>query len=407
MTRWRSVLGNIATDLQSSVAAAREAGEGLVRDSLQVVIYRGYGTATRAFLTGRVLEDEGARSTATDSRWRNLINALKRLESDAIPNAMVRVRFAGAEQDVVSDDEGYFSAWLAPTAAMPSANLWHIAEAELMQSRYSHPRVIRGSGEIMVPPPSAEFAVISDMDDTVIQTGATNLVRMARATLFESARTRLPFPGVAAFYRALQSGAQGSALNPIFYVSSSPWNLYDLLTEFMQLQEIPAGPLMLRDWDFTLQRPKHGPHKLGAIAQIMDLYPGLPVILIGDSGQEDPEIYSEVIARYPKRILAAYIRNVTPNPERSAAIRSLAEQVVRDGSTLILADDTMAAARHAAENGWVASSSLGAIALEKSKEETGEAGTPIDEASTQPAPVASTVVIDATTVGTATNRSVP
>jgi len=405
MTNWRSVLGNITTDLQSRLAAAhREVGAVLDHDPLQVVIYRGYGTAERAFITGRVLEDEGAKSTATDSRWRNLINALKRLESDAVPNAMVRISFAGAKQDVVSDGEGYFSAWLAPTAAAKSRNLWHTVEAELLQSHRPDSEPVRGSGEILVPPSSAEFAVVSDIDDTVIQTGATDLVRMARATLFENARTRLPFPGVAAFYRALQNGAHGSALNPIFYVSSSPWNLYDLLTEFMQLQEIPLGPLMLRDWDFTLQRPRHGPHKLGAISQIMDLYPDLSVILIGDSGQEDPEIYSEVVARYPKRILATYIRNVTSNPERSAAIRSLAEEVVRAGSTLILADDTMAAARHAAENGWIASGSLAAISSEKSKEEAGKAGTPIDEPSTQPAPVAPTVVVDAAPTGDGGNR---
>ena len=396
MTRWRSVIGNIATDLQSRAAAAgRQADEVFQRDSLQVVIYRGYGTAERAFITGRVLEDEGAGSTATDSRWRNLVNAIKRLESDEVPYARVRARYAGAEQDVVSDDEGYFSAWLAPATAIAPGAHWRTAEAELIHPRHPDQDVIRGSGEILVPPASAEFAVISDLDDTVIQTGATDLVRMARATLFENARTRLPFPGVAAFYRALQNGAAGSALNPIFYVSSSPWNLYDLLTEFMHLQEIPDGPLMLRDWDLTFERPKHGPHKLGAIAQIMDLYPDLPVILIGDSGQEDPEIYAEVIARYPKRVLAAYIRNVTPMPERSEAIRTLAERVVRDGSTLILADDTMAAARHAAENGWISADSLGGISSEKSKEEVGKAGTPIDEASTTPAPVAATVVIDA------------
>lgn len=405
MTNWRSVLGNIATDLQSHVAAARrEAAEILVRDPLQIVIYRGYGTAERAFITGRALEDEGTKSTATDSRWRNLINALKRLESDEVPNARIRISYAGAEQVVVSDEEGYFSAWLDPAAPTASHDLWHLAEAELMQPRRANAEAVRGSGQILVPHSSAEFAVISDLDDTVIQTGATDLVRMARATLFENARTRLPFPGVAAFYRALQNGAHGSALNPLFYVSSSPWNLYDLLSEFMQLQEIPVGPLMLRDWDFTLARPRHGPHKLGAIAQIMDLYQDLPVILIGDSGQEDPEIYSEVVARYPKRILAVYIRNVTPNPERSAAIRSLAEEVVRAGSTLILADDSMAAARHAVENGWIASSSLGSISSEKSKEEEGKAGTPIDEPSTQPAPVAPTVVVDATPAGDGGNK---
>ena len=63
---------------------------------------------------------------------------------------------------------------------------------------------------------------------------------------------RLPFPGVAAFLRALYAGAGGGERNPLFYVSSSPWNIYDLLSEFFSLNDIPIGPvLFLRDWGLT------------------------------------------------------------------------------------------------------------------------------------------------------------
>jgi phosphatidate phosphatase APP1 len=82
----------------------------------------------------------------------------------------------------------------------------------------------------------------------VLQSSVTNFLKMARMVLLGNAHTRLPFEGVAAFYRALQRGASGGEFNPIFYVSNSPWNLYDLLEDFMDVHGVPAGPLFLRDW---------------------------------------------------------------------------------------------------------------------------------------------------------------
>ncbi len=79
----------------------------------------------------------------------------------------------------------------------------------------------------------------------------------------------------------------------------------------------------------------------------------MPFILIGDSGQRDPEIYRALLHDHPGRIPAIYIRNVSSDPERTKAIRTLAAEVTEAGSSLVLADDTLAAARHAAEHGWI------------------------------------------------------
>ena len=78
---------------------------------------------------------------------------------------------------------------------------------------------------------------------------------MAKLTLLHNAHTRLPFEGVAGFYQALQRGRDGEAYNPVFYVSNSPWNLYDLLEDFLDVHGIPRGPLLLRDWSPRRSRP--------------------------------------------------------------------------------------------------------------------------------------------------------
>src|SRR5205085_2787521 len=160
---------------------------------------------------------------------------------------------------------------------------------------------------VHVPADTARFGVVSDIDDTVIQTDATDVVRMARAVLLGNAHTRLPFPGVVDLYRALRDGPGGACDNPLFYVSSSPWNLYELLEETFALRGVPPGPLLLRDWGLSSSGlpTRHAGHKRAAIARIFETYPTLPFILVGDSGQEDPEIYASLMRDHPHRVLAA------------------------------------------------------------------------------------------------------
>ena len=120
--------------------------------------------------------------------------------------------------------------------------------------------------------------------------------------VFNNARTRLPFAGVSAFYKSLQLGRNGKRNNPFFYVSSSPWNMYDLLHDFLDINEIPQGPILLRDFGLEkdkLFRSDHMGHKYKEIENILLTYPELNFVLIGDSGQEDANIYREVVKNYP------------------------------------------------------------------------------------------------------------
>jgi phosphatidate phosphatase APP1 len=303
---------------------------------------------------------------------------IQRFESDEVPRARVLVRAPGCDTEVTADEEGYFECWLHPRPPLSTSHLWHTIELELV-----HPReggdAARAQASVLVPPPESAFGVISDLDDTVIRSDVTSTLRMMKTVFFENARTRMPFPGVAAFYRALEKGTGESPFNPIFYVSSSPWNLHDLLTEFLTVQKIPLGPLLLRDWGLTAKGvvpSGNKEYKLESIRRLLGIFPALPFILIGDSGQEDPEIYHQVVAENPDRIRAVYIRNVTPRPERLDAIRALAREVESAGSALLLCDDTLAAARHAAAQGWIAENALEEIGqVAHAEEKTNPSGT--------------------------------
>src|SRR5690606_18070557 len=119
---------------------------------------------------------------------------------------------------------------------------------------------------------------------------------------------------------------------------------------------------------------RHGSHKQAAIRRILAEYPALPFILVGDSGQEDPEIYASVVRDHPRRISAIYIRDVPLTDARTAAIRTPARGVARAGCTLLLAPDTVSAARDAASRGWIDPAALAEIAGEAREDDPEGAG---------------------------------
>ena len=92
-------------------------------------------------------------------------------------------------------------------------------------------------------------------------------------------------------------------------------------------------------------------------------------ILIGDTSQHDPEIYRQIVGEYPDRVMCIYIRDVNRDSERKASVEKLAKEVLDAGSTLVLAEDTLAAAKHAAEQGWIHEESLPDVHEEKKADE--------------------------------------
>ena len=374
MPDWLSSVAKLAAALEGGLDRAKyEVADRLLPSrGVRILPYRGFGTRDALHVSGRVLRNAPlAPAGAEDTAWANLVATYRRFESDEVPGARLRARYEGAEVEMTADSEGYFHAEIRPPKDLPLERAWHAVHVELLAPRMAEGPVT-ADAPVLVPPASASFLVVSDVDDTVVRTEATQLIRMARNLLFGNARTRLPFPGVAAFYRALSEGPGGGAANPLLYVSSSPWNLYDLLVELFEHRGIPVGPLLLRDWGLTpeeLLPTRHAGHKLVAITKVLDTYPALPVLLIGDSGQEDPEIYAQVIREHPGRVMAAYIRNVSEET-RASAVRELASTIAKDGGTLLLLDDTLGAAQHASENGWIAKSALASIAADEVADKT-------------------------------------
>lgn len=359
MSEWRKRLALIGVGAEAIIERVRRRRRHQ-GGPVQIVPYRGFGTPAEFFLSGRVLEDRGilpANEAAT--RWANLRDNWRRFGSRELSGVRVAAEFAGVRHVATTDEEGYFHLHFAPAGPLEQAP-WQIVRLELLDLPIPAEGLVRAAAEVLVPPPSARFGLISDIDDTILQTYATDLLKMAALTMFRNARTRLPFEGVASLYRAFEAGASGDARNPIFYVSSSPWNLYDFLVEFMAHNGLPAGPLFLTDYGFERDRffkQSHAEHKLGSIDQIMSTYPDLPFVLSGDSGQHDPEIYLEVARRFPGRVKAIYIRHVSDD-RRAGEVAAIAAAARAAGAEMLLVPDSATAAADAIPRGLIAADAV-------------------------------------------------
>lgn len=151
-------------------------------------------------------------------------------------------------------------------------------------------------------------SVVSDVDDTIKVTNVRDHTEVLRNTF---TRPFAAVPGLAEHYR--QWAGEGASFH---YVSGSPWQLFEPLAEFAAAETFPAGSWHLREF-----RPKSrhilelsGPpakHKRSVLVPLLKSLPGRRFILVGDSGEQDPEIYGDLARQFPEQVARILIRDVT------------------------------------------------------------------------------------------------
>lgn len=299
------------------------------RDKLQIITFQGYGTDTHFYARGRALEDEEI--DLSQKGVFNLIwNTYKRFETDEVKNTEVTISLPNGERiQGVTNKSGYYKiksdlqelrtltnseGWLHFGISFNDTNL----KREIVHQN-------RFAGEMLIPSSKARFGVISDIDDTILHTGVVSSLKwkVIFNTVFKTAERRKPLAGAAEFYQLLHQGKSGDEANPIFYVSHSPWNMYRYLELFLKRNLFPKGPILLRSFPiFGRKKPNEKPQKQKEILNILKTYPDLPIILIGDSGEYDADIYKEITELYPEQIKAIYLRSVA-HKKRMKRVKSL------------------------------------------------------------------------------------
>ena len=299
------------------------------RRPVRVQPFFGYRSRDRLVLTGRT---QRSRPPEFDQhgRWRTFRVMMSQFLASQVPGVTVTLCLTRADgenfdHETLSDDEGYFrfdipleGDWPCPEqTAWEGVRLgWNVGE--------KRESVV---GNVLVPGADASIGVISDIDDTIIETGITggwhNVVRNWKRIFAQMPQDRILVEGADVFYGAIGGGLAvpsdsqptGSYIRathrPFFYISSSPWNLFSYLVAFQQSRQLPLGALFLRNWGFnraTIGKSSHGEHKHRSISAILDHFPDLRFAFIGDDTQGDLPAFAEAVAREPDRIAAVFIR---------------------------------------------------------------------------------------------------
>ena len=299
------------------------------RRPVRVQPYFGYRSHNRLTLVGRTQRSR-APEFEQAGRWRTVRVMLSQFFASEVANVRVTLcltRADGEDFDFAthSDEDGYFrfEIDLEGDWPYPAQTAWEVVRLG-WENVDGHQSV---TGHVLVPGADAQIGVISDIDDTIIETGITggihNVVRNWKRIFAQMPHERILVKGADAFYGAIGGGLAvpseqqptGSLIpathRPFFYISSSPWNLFSYLVAFQQSRELPLGALLLRNWGFnmaTIGKKSHGEHKQRSISEILEHFPDMRFAFIGDDTQGDLPAFAEAVEREPDRIAAVFIR---------------------------------------------------------------------------------------------------
>jgi phosphatidate phosphatase APP1 len=278
--------------------------------------YLGYSTPEHWVARGRVLTRLIRPEVRPGQRrLRNFLQMLSLFVTDEVAEVTVTAPAYGVS--ALTDEEGYFTL-LVPRGASEG---WAEVAVEAEGARAVLPVQVTGQG--------ARFAVVSDIDDTVIATGAWNVWRNLWTTFTGNPTTRRVFPDAVELLARLAEGGR----NPVFFVSSSPWNLHAFLEGIFARADLVRGPLFLRDLgigEMQLVSGTHGEHKGSVIDRLMAANPELPFWLVGDTGQHDAEVYAAAALRHPGRVMRVTLRRAGREALEAPVAQLLAARIPVD-----------------------------------------------------------------------------
>ncbi|BCS18636.1 uncharacterized protein APUU_11464A [Aspergillus puulaauensis] len=196
---------------------------------------------------------------------------------------------------------------------------------------------LSGVKEIEIIEPRG-ISMISDIDDTVKHSAIANGAKEMCRNVFVRDLSELTIDGVTDWYTELAKLGVD-----IHYVSNSPWQLYPLLDRFFKMVGLPPGSFHLKQYSGMLQGifEPTAERKKGALEQILGDFPDRKFILVGDSGEADLEVYTDIVMANPGRILGVFIRDITTSERATFFEKSVKEHTPsRMRSTPELVDRT-------------------------------------------------------------------
>lgn len=286
-------------------------------------LYRGYANEQELIVMGHVFKPTSI--IDYDFQKKNLKNATSIINMFRIKtqsNADVYLENNNTKIHTKTLKDGYFK------FCVPLGQIENYGWIEYKISMKYKDKTIT-TKESYIRPHKGNLGIISDIDDTFLVSHSLNPFKKLYILLFKNINNRKIFKDVVSHYQALSSSGRfnNEEKNAFFYVSSSEWNLYRFITKFTEIHQLPKAVLLLKDiktslTDFFFTRRSNHNHKFDKIKHILEFYPNLKYVLLGDDSQDDPFLYEAICKIFPMTVKAIYIRQ-TGNHKKKAATDAL------------------------------------------------------------------------------------
>lgn len=279
-------------------------------------LYRGYANEEELIVMGHVFK----RTYDYDFQKKNLKNArsiINQFRIKTLENFDIYLKCGTQEIHTKTLDDGYFK------FCIPLETETNFGWMEYEVSIRDENETITEKGSF-IRPHKGKLGIISDIDDTFLISHTQNFFKKIYILLFKNVNDRKVFTDVVPHYQALSSAGRNNKEeeNAFFYVSSSEWNLYRFIVKFTKIHKLPRAVILLKDirrgiTDFFMSGRGNHDHKFDKIKHVLEFYPNLKYVLLGDDSQHDPILYERICKIFPVTVKAVYIRQTGKHQKKA------------------------------------------------------------------------------------------
>lgn len=272
-------------------------------------LYRGYANEQELIVMGHVFKPTTIQEYNFQKKnLKNATSVIKMFQIKTQANADVYLEHNNAKIHTKTLIDGYFK--FCVPLDQDTHYGWIDYEVSIV---YKNESIT--TRDSYIRPHKGNLGIISDIDDTFLVSHTLNPLKKLYVLLFKNVNKRKIYEDVVTHYQALSTAGRENKeeFNAFFYVSSSEWNLYRFITKFTEIHQLPRAVLLLKDiktslTDFFLTGRGNHNHKFDKIKHILEFYPNLEYVLLGDDSQHDPFLYEAICKIFPVTVKAVYIR---------------------------------------------------------------------------------------------------
>lgn len=290
------------------------------KNKVKIIPFIGFGTRDSFSLSGRVILDRGdfISYSIKEFKGKKFIRNYRRIWSIRVPNAKLEINFGFRKEIVKTDEKGYYKLKmiLSDKNELPvGTNRYSV---KMLDDKYDD---VETFGDLIIIPKNVSYGVICDIDDTILHSRVQQKIRLVLRTFMSNERDMKPIPGMNQFLYDLHLGINKTSQNPILYLTASPFDLHDKIASFIKTNHFPIGPILMKklrgdDKDKLFDTYNY---KIKRLREVLDKFPYMKFIFIGDNTEKDIEVFNQINDEYPNRIILILIMNITGEqrmPER-------------------------------------------------------------------------------------------